>query len=462
MEKRRILLKTLLLSPLFSGFSFDIFSEILPDKYKKTAEKLALKVQNYPELDHVTRQKLIAKIAFYEELLDRAEVPLHFRLPLDLVSLRRKPREVRLIPSHKEVCFLPDVDVLYWTVLDFWERYKIEKDKNPAFVKRVPSQETVLAILCKESWFIHDVIGDNGKSVGMCQLYFPAAKALLSVPKYHKIFHTQFEIYTKENGKEAHRFKGESLEEVKHNMISFVFDLLQKAHNFSSEYPVKAIRKYNGGSLKYAKSVIRKIIRYKIFIAQCAGIAFDYMTLENSLRHLYFCNNDFSEEFGFNDEEQMKIFRAEARAIFRESLLQEGKTEKLIEQHFTEQEKTEKVTFDDNMPVFFIFKSRERTLYSYFKEELFEAITFHNKHASGTEKISLYEVRLENGRKVKEKILSESQFLKALHGNHALISDVRDGGKIYINPQKGVFLRKDNKDDYVINLVLRDEESGKQ
>lgn len=459
MNNRRILLKTIALFPFFSSISLffdemETFANPNPD-YLKISESLFSAIQNANIVDKITRQKNIHKIAFYEELLANEGVPRTFRLPLDLVSIRKNPQEVHLIPAHKNICFLPNVDILYLTTIEFYKRYKAEKEKKQPDVRKIPSMETVLSIMCQETWFRTHVKGDGGRSVGMAQLFFPTAKYLLETPKYKVIFENQFELYNDtESGKLAHRFKGESQEDKMKNMIAFVFDFLLHCQKFRAEAPLKAIKKYNGGSATYAKSVIRKIIQYKMFVAQCLETSVDYRKIENSLKYLYFCNNDLSQEFGFNDESQLKIFRSEAQNMLSTATFaQPQKNIKLFEMAQTPIIREEKLVFEAGMPVFYVFKTADKSLFTYFKENLFSAVCFHNEIAETKEKISLFVHKQTEKGNQKIRLNSEAEFLTALKNKENILSNVRNGAKIYVNPTSGVYIDAGESENYVINLT---------
>jgi hypothetical protein len=191
-----------------------------------------------------------------------------------------------------------------------------------------------------------------------------------------------------------------------------------------------------------------------MFVAQCLETSVDYRKIENSLKYLYFCNNDLSQEFGFNDESQLKIFRSEAQNMLSTATFaQPQKNIKLFEMAQTPIIREEKLVFEAGMPVFYVFKTADKSLFTYFKENLFSAVCFHNEIAETKEKISLFVHKQTEKGNQKIRLNSEAEFLTALKNKENILSNVRNGAKIYVNPTSGVYIDAGESENYVINLT---------
>ncbi|TAF34905.1 MAG: hypothetical protein EAZ57_02380 [Cytophagales bacterium] len=425
--------------------------------FRKLAESLFWKIRNAKKLNQETRELLISKIAAYEKRMSEEQVPSGLRLPLSLVYYTPKAHEINLIKGYKPIAYLPNVDLLYHIVLEYHQRCQAEQQKDRPQFHRIPTPEVVMGILCRESYFCTDVIGDGGQSIGMCQLYFPTAKYLLQTPKYKDVFSKCIYLYKNTEGQLRHGIIGYTKDEVVRNTVCFVYDFLRYGQEFKADQAFTAIRRYQGGSHKYARSVIRNMTKYRLFISQELKAEISYEDWLHNQRHLYFCSPRTQETFDLKENEELNtIFKATSHAAATETLYAErGAIDNgllLDGESMANFQKSsfESISFDYTGFHFYLIKSPNRSLYAYFQENLYDAVQYHNTCASTQEHIMLYCTELHDKVPTQINITSKEQLQSKLSQQEVVSTNARAYQKIYINPELGVYMKKDEDLDYQI------------
>ncbi len=424
--------------------------------FDRQAESLFWQIRNAKKIDPATRQIIINKIAFYEKKMAEEAVPSGLRLPLSLVHYASKPHEINLIKNYKPIAYLPNVDLLYALILEYHKRCQEEQKKDIPQFHRIPTPEVVMAILCRESYFCAGVVGDGGQSIGMCQLYFPTAKYLLQTPKYKDVFSQTIYLYKDSKAQLRHGIIGYTQAELIRNTVAFVYDFLRYGHDFKADKAFTAIRRYQGGAGKYAHSVIRNMTKYRLFISQALKTELSYEDWLHNQRHLYFCSPRTQEDFDVKEPDLNTIFRAASQSAAAETLHSQNSNDGNLlitdGESLTNFQKSsfENIAFDYTGFHFYLHKSPNRSLYAYFQENLYAAVCYHNSYAKPSEAITLYFTERQDGVPKEVPITSQAQLNEKLNAQQVVSTNARAYQKIYINPELGVYLKKDEDFDYQI------------
>lgn len=417
---------------IWDYFSLDSF-------YVAKAEALSSQIVNFNEPELMNRRpEILNQLAYWERRADSFNVS-PCRLPAALLCLTDSTNEYNVIPGYYHICYEPNLALPYQIAITL-SNVRRELSSQLSFLhlmpKDLPRPTTLLAILAMESWMMPDTIGDHGRSIGMCQLHaFTADYITSEAYKYHDIFR-RYIVRNPKGSLTTFSFRGSNRIEAQQSMIDFLVRFLIVCKDYRSKNAGDGIRRYNGGGIlakNYAIEVIYRIASYDAFISRCPmPVGYDYRDLQSVIdSNLFFV----SPSSGFSSEvlnlSEKKIYYAWAREQFSGFFEDfspfpgfEGQT-RFISYSGAQCgggiSHSAYILFDAN-----------RTLFSYFREELWEAVDYHNRHSP--KKIVLF--YYENGKR--RDILSADDFKKA--PKEIFSNPLANRQKIYIRPDSWVYM----------------------
>lgn len=409
------------------------------DFYKAKAKALSSQIVNFPELAAKRQKTVLSSLADWEKLSDSLGIGPGKRLPATLLCLTDSSREYNLVPDYDNICYEPNIDLPYQIAKSLWKT-RLELSGELSFLEMkardLPRPSTLLAILARETWMIGDTLGDGGRSIGMCQLHAQTAAYIISdAYPYNRIFRRFIEPSAAETGKPAFRFKGLTLKEQQQSMVDFLVRFMIVCKRYRSFAPESGIRRYNGGgqmAKDYALDVLRRIAAYDAFLARSPmPVGFDVRELQSDPESVWF----ISPSSGLNSEALTPADRRFHYERFRKEF-------EFPEQRFCRFKGIDGqdrfIRFcgaqsgaDSSLRCYIRFDS-ERTLFSYFRGELWEAVAYHNR--CSLEKIELFYYH-DN---VIQPISSAQDF-EAAKGQ-VFSKRLRARQKIYLRPQSWVYM----------------------
>jgi hypothetical protein len=166
------------------------------------------------------------------------------QIPSALIYQTSEPDEINCVPNA-DVDYIPDTDLFYAVYYQYY-RYLLRFGAN------TPLPELVFGILAHETNFLW-VLGDNGDSIGPCQLHVQTAKWLYR-NEFKELFSKFF--YFDRNGK--HHFY------TQESMVAFVFEFLLQVKGYRQGREQAAIAAYNGCEIgsPYTQAVIYNTMNY--------------------------------------------------------------------------------------------------------------------------------------------------------------------------------------------------------
>jgi hypothetical protein len=255
-------LKYLIFISILWGINLSPFSpsteETLPVISYQEAELKANQILNFVDFDPVEQAQIIKTILYWEnKSLEFRKVPETKRLPYSLLKLSKDNKTSFLIEKSpfvkngKGINWIPSLSLFYQLMI---VSYQMEAEYGKRLCPPLP---VVLALLSQETQ-MRDLVGDQGKSVGMCQLYRPTARYIMRSSNKH-IFKEL--LYFDKHRK--HHFYSQRA------MLEFVYHFIIREKRYSNRDKFVGVRNYNGGgemARRYGKLVLLKSLYYEALI----------------------------------------------------------------------------------------------------------------------------------------------------------------------------------------------------
>lgn len=399
---------------------------------KKYEQKL-LQIVNIDKVNNIeTITKLLDSIKYRENKLDTLQVPNNLRLPLESVCLNPTSKTINIITKFRNIHYLPNIDFAYQLSLIYFEKLQEHWENTPT----IP---IILGLLSQETW-IRNVYWDDGKSKWYGQLYFPTAEYLLK-SRHKEIFSKYFYIKNNEVF-----FHGETKEKQQENMIRTTFDLLLLEKWYKKGNELIALAKYNGSSYnlnKYAFPVINKAANYSIFLTAMSENNFWYKESIWPIEYIF-------EQEAKKEWTTLTIFKDFFNQFVQETRLWRNNPKeyrkynnKHIENNidlFNKYWSYEYISFNKKVEGYpYIIPEKNKTIFSYFRENTREAIIFHNNVVKDNkDKINLFYYELINWKKTKKIITSKEEMIKKNKEGFIIYAD-QHKDKIYINLENKLY-----------------------
>lgn len=200
---------------------------------------------------------------------EKDSIPENFRIPIELISYRSKSARYYTLYNSKYqtgIGFVPsDLAPLYEQ--EAWRAYK-------KYGADAPSLCVVLAQQFSESAFNPYAVGDEGKSIGLPQLYRKTARELY---KADKQFWSSFFAFNKKGN---HYFRNHRMQ------IRFPFEFLPLIKEYDAQHKIDGLRNYNGvgeQAMAYAEKVMFRSLIYEEHFAKYRNIPIDTCNFRETL-----------------------------------------------------------------------------------------------------------------------------------------------------------------------------------
>lgn len=407
---------------------------------KQEATAMALQIRNYNLLDLEQKKHISKEIYIWENTEAVAKITHETRLPLSLVYISSFPKEINLIePSpfkRRPVCWLPNLSLYYELTLVHDSMLKLYGEE------KCPTVYQVMALLSHET-YMRNIKGDNQLSTGMCQLYKPTAKYLLKKSRNKALFNKL--IYF--DSKEQHHFYSQK------SMLEFVYHFLVLEKGYTRKKQKKGIKSYNGAGKmadNYAKNVLLKSMFYEALVyklkkdeptlalealkewskAPLKSTFIDFNGLQSIEQSTSETNEKHLSKEEIENYQRLKFSIAQYVSEIKTPLL--AKTPYLIPDKnlYIQMEKSiEKNQMNIpnhtnrlNQERRYFILDRNRSVYSYLKENTYNVLTRHNDY---------YFYTIEN--KDKKELSSENELQQALHNKQIVLSSASVGDTIYFD-----------------------------
>lgn len=223
------------------------------------AELKANQILNFADFPPEEQGQIINSILYWEnKSLEFRNVPRGKRLPYSLVKLSKDNKKSFLIENSpfvkhgKSINWIPSLSLFYQLMI-------VSNQMETEYGKKLcPPLPVVLALLSQETQ-MRDLVGDKGKSVGMCQLYRPTARYIMRYSANKSIFKNL--LYFDKHHK--HHFYSQRA------MLEFVYHFIIREKRYSNVNKFRGVRNYNGGgemARRYGKLVLLKSLYYEALI----------------------------------------------------------------------------------------------------------------------------------------------------------------------------------------------------
>lgn len=338
-------------------------------------------------------------------------IPANFRIPTELISFRNGTTRYYALYNAKYkmgVGYVPsDLVALYEQ--EAWRAYK-------KYGVDAPSLSIVLAQQFTESAFNPYITGDEGRSIGLPQLFRKTARMLYQTDR--ETWRPYFAF--KRNGE--HYFLSNRMQ------VRFPFEFLPIVKGYDADHKLDGLKNYNGfgeEAFAYAEKVMKRSLMYEELFAKYNAVEFDSTNFRENLFGLInmslLCHN--LPELPESTMDQM----------FRNivSGLDNGRIRKsFIERYYVNVMESDPLSIDKKVEFtvpateqdFYLLIEDGHTLYSYFADNQQMLDVINNPQNSR------YYLYYKQGRKI-VKISSYKGV-----GNHTIFSNVKPGDKIFIPP----------------------------
>jgi hypothetical protein len=414
------------------------------EDWAKAKLKLA-RIQNYEEIKRRPdiMNAALRQIARWEKLLNREKVPEMLRLPPEMLCLSTKPSQVHFVPDFKYVCYVPDVDLLYGIPLAAHEAL-LEYGED------APHSLVYLSILCQET-YMRDIPGDGGHSFGHCQLYGPTAEYILSENYgYRGVFARYVGLRSWRPVNQRHFFKGKYKEEKIMNMLHFMthFLILGKGYKKGSEK--EGLWRYNGAR-SYGVKLRKRMVEYATLLYDERFMKFSPEEFyEKHLSNMqWFTPSGYAVTSATHSPVQEERFRSHFLAQLVVAASAFPQPQKLGHPEEPQSPAPQQggaiyVPKEQENTRFYIIPEKGRSLFSYFRQDTYKAILYHNQvNKSPSLDIALY-VNTPHAETGKRFLNTESELLDALKENpkNIRIHMKHVQQRIYVRPGGRIFTEK--------------------
>lgn len=402
-------------------------------------EQRLLQITNIEKFHPEIIGKVFDSIKYWEKKFDTLNIPENMRLPLQSVYLNPN-NDINIITKFKDIHYLPNVDFAYQLSWIYHEKLQEYKENTPS----IP---IILWLLSYETG-IRNVLWDDWKSNGYGQLYKPTAEYLLNESKYADIFSKYFYI----DNEWILYFHGKTELEQQENMIRTIFDILVLVKWYKKGDELAALARYNWSQHnldRYARQVIYKAINYTIFLSAMSQNTFWYEEGLKPIEHII-------EEEGKKINKTIEIFKdvfnqqvQETYLWYKNPTLYAQSKNKTIEWNLLwfKYGEFSNVVFNQTVtgnP--YIIPEKNKTIFSYFRENTWEALEYHNTIAMDTKnKIDLFYYELIDNKKIK-KIITSKEEMNQKYKEWFMIYASQNKKKIYVDQQNNLYHYKGTED----------------
>jgi hypothetical protein len=425
--------------------------ELKAEIRQRAADQVS-RINNYSELSSNVKQRLFSRSIYWLtriamlKLADTAKIlpPDLLDIHTGIVKIASQQNEVNIVPNFG-VPYIPDIDVVYLAYLKYFQTYLVYRENTP-----IP--ELVWGIFARETRFMW-INGDNGQSVGLCQLHRETARWLLKDKKTSTLFSGL--IYFDRPG-----FLGKHHFYSKEKMVEFMFRFLIFVKDYRQDNELLAITAYNGLNKprEYVRTVQRNTSMYLLHkeiskyltVGDTNWVSEKIVkTLRPKLRKVYLDN--------LRELEQMEAVSHSLIASFRDETLTRTKLS------FNQ---TSDIQLINVIPSFgsilvpkisvgipYIIKRADIVLFAYFRENMDTAVFYHNSVVSKKLKIKpnpdkmftdtnfiwLYYFAFDpkSGKRKKQIITNSLQYKQISKITNVYCSKI--SGKVYINTDFPVY-----------------------
>ena len=438
---------------LFASYTLIAANAALTDtELQKIATAQLVRINNYESLSEVQKIYWQSRIFKWVKRIDALKSKQDaYKLPLDLFAIHSEiihiasyKNEINMVPGL-DIAYVPDPDLLYLVYLKYYESILKYGDHSP-----IP--ELVLSILSRETKFLWS-IGDNGMSVGPCQLHRNTALWLLKSADYKPTFRKYIYFEDNDFGK-MHHFRS------KEQMVTFVFEFLQMVKQYRKGNELQAIAAYNGSGAKgvYAQNVARNSFAYIALREMNQNVYANYILSDTDIAQRItdiisaaFANHNFD---ALELDSVICAVSVTAKNTYNYSAAkQKGNVFDEITSTSVERYYTKVFLSILGVGKAYIYKTPDVYLFSCFRENLSEAVFYHNQiysELSGKKQyyakskmdkgfIYLYYFIIdpETGKTNKQFVTSVKQY--KILADKVSIQTSFDKGKIYIKPDLPVY-----------------------
>ena len=352
-------------------------------------------------------------------------IPANFRIPTELISFRNGTTRYYAFYNVKYkmgIGYVPsDLVALYEQ--EAWRAYK-------KYGVDAPSLSIVLAQQFTESAFNPYITGDQGRSIGLPQLFRKTARMLYQTDRETWRHYFAF----KRNGE--HYFLSNRMQ------VRFPFEFLPNVKGYDAEHKLDGLKNYNGfgeEAFAYAEKVMKRSLMYEELFAKYNPVELDTTNYRENLFGLInmslLCHNLPELPESTMDQMFKNIISGIDNGRIRKSF---------VERYYVNVMESDPLSIDSKVEFtvpateqdFYLLIEDGHTLYSYFADNQQMLDVINNPQNS---RFYLY---YKQGRKI-VKIDSYKGV-----GNHTIFSNVKPGDKIFIPP--GTVLKSTDN-----NLMLR-------
>ena len=338
-------------------------------------------------------------------------IPANFRIPTELISFRNGTTRYYAFYNVKYkmgIGYVPsDLVALYEQ--EAWRAYK-------KYGVDAPSLSIVLAQQFTESAFNPYITGDQGRSIGLPQLFRKTARMLYQTDRETWRHYFAF----KRNGE--HYFLSNRMQ------VRFPFEFLPNVKGYDAEHKLDGLKNYNGfgeEAFAYAEKVMKRSLMYEELFAKYNPVELDTTNYRENLFGLInmslLCHNLPELPESTMDQMFKNIISGIDNGRIRKSF---------IERYYVNVMESDPLSIDSKVEFtvpateqdFYLLIEDGHTLYSYFADNQQMLDVINNPQNSR------YYLYYKQGRKI-VKIDSYKGV-----GNRTIFSNVKPGDKIFIPP----------------------------
>lgn len=358
-----------------------------------------------------------------------------FDIYAGLIHVAEKKNEINLIRNW-QIAYLPNINFYYQIYYNYYKAWlKYGSD--------TPLPEVLMGIMNIESHY-RWVKGDDNLSEGPCQLNRRTARWLLQRKDTRKIF-SNYIYFDQANLRGNHHFFNQDA------MVAFMYDFLVKIKGYRRGHELQAIATYNGSGVwdnysRLVKKAIASYVAYERLFHNRQASPGKYSAAEvRRIRQNYYKRIFPHDKHGhpylayhYATENSFAGHKSPKPATLRPSIMPRS----CVKTHYDAQEHA-----------IYLHKQPNRSLFSYFRGSLTEAVAYHNRVMQSVkgkapsykaplenEFIYLYYITGEGKSAQRHYIRSKAEYKKAAahHSIHTNFSK----GKIYLKPSVPVFYPK--------------------
>ncbi|MBO7477140.1 MAG: hypothetical protein J6U04_04310 [Salinivirgaceae bacterium] len=338
-------------------------------------------------------------------------IPANFRIPTELISFRNGTTRYYAFYNVKYkmgIGYVPsDLVALYEQ--EAWRAYK-------KYGVDAPSLSIVLAQQFTESAFNPYITGDQGRSIGLPQLFRKTARMLYQTDRETWRHYFAF----KRNGE--HYFLSNRMQ------VRFPFEFLPNVKGYDAEHKLDGLKNYNGfgeEAFAYAEKVMKRSLMYEELFAKYNPVELDTTNYRENLFGLInmslLCHNLPELPESTMDQMFKNIISGIDNGRIRKSF---------VERYYVNVMESDPLSIDSKVEFivpateqdFYLLIEDGHTLYSYFADNQQMLDVINNPQNSR------YYLYYKQGRKI-VKIDSYKGV-----GNRTIFSNVKPGDKIFIPP----------------------------